>query len=95
MQKSFWTAAFRPPINPFVSTAKAKRSWVKLTALTLCTVLTASGAAVAGFMNAADKSVAVQGHAKRYMRINEYLFHGTQKGTAIAAQVQDKTSQHV
>lgn len=25
-----------------------------------------------------------QGHAKRYLRINEYLFHGVQKTTAIA-----------
>jgi hypothetical protein len=36
-----------------------------------------------------DDSMAVQGHAKRYMRINEYLFNGTQKGTAIAQRSED------
>jgi hypothetical protein len=64
--------------------------------LTLCAALTASGAGVAfPCGKTAGKNVAIQGHAKRYMRINEYLFHGTQKGTAIAARVEDRTTQQV
>lgn len=63
--------------------------------LTLCAALTAAGGVALSGGKATGKNVAVQGHAKRYMRINEYLFHGTQKGTAIAARVQDKTTQQV
>ncbi|MCR6652919.1 MAG: hypothetical protein NVV73_16160 [Cellvibrionaceae bacterium] len=39
-----------------------------------------------------EDGMAAQGHAKRYMRINEYLFHGTQKGTAIALRIEGSKS---
>ncbi len=99
MQRCSRPTAFRPQISPIVSnpiSAKAKRSWGKLMSLTLCVALTASGAGVAlSGGKTTGKNVAVQGHAKRYMRINEYLFHGTQKGTAIAARFEDKSTQQV
>lgn len=42
-----------------------------------------------------DTSLAVQGHAKRYMRINEYLFNGTQKTTAVAQRTESAHRHHV
>lgn len=35
------------------------------------------------------------GHSKRYLRINEYLFNGTQKVTAIAWRVEAEISGHM
>lgn len=67
---------------------------MRLMSLTLCAALTTSGAVVAGSGDTAN-DVAIQGHAKRYMRINEYLFHGTQKGTAIVSRVEDRSTQQV
>ena len=64
------------------------RQWKKWSAVLLYVVIVTAGASIAP----ADKngeSLALQGHAKRYMRINEYLFHGTQKTTAIAQHTTD------
>lgn len=57
--------------------------WKKWSAALLCAVVVTAGASSAPASKNGE-SLALQGHAKRYMRINEYLFHGTQKTTAIA-----------
>lgn len=45
--------------------------------------------------HAPSESIAAQGHAKRYLRINEYLFHGVQKKTAIAFHSAEIDNTHV
>lgn len=68
--------------------------WKKWSAVLLCAVIVATGASIAP-AGESGESLALQGHAKRYMRINEYLFHGTQKTTAIAQHTSDGHSHQV
>lgn len=58
-------------------------------------VVVAASASVPLASNNAEDSMAAQGHAKRYMRINEYLFHGTQKTTAVAQRAESDHPLHV
>lgn len=62
---------------------RRQRKW---SAVLFCAVIAAAASAstAPGPALSQEESLVLQGHAKRYMRINEYLFHGTQKTTAVA-----------
>jgi|SRR5690606_37624628 len=70
-----------------------KRGPRRWSAVLLGAVIAVASASASPVGDSDGESLAVQGHAKRYMRINEYLFHGTQKTTAIAQRI-DSAHRH-
>jgi len=77
--------------NSMTAEMLAPRAKGRRVALVICALMAAVLAAPASLNGDAGEAekVALQGHAKRYLRINEYLFHGTQKTTAVALQGAD------
>lgn len=63
---------------------KSKKIKKSLLGVLLLGAMAATIPAKRGELAVDSEGLAGQGHAKRYLRMNEYLFHGTQKATAIA-----------
>jgi hypothetical protein len=81
------TTIVRNTINTPGTHQNRKREQRKWSAALLGAVMAVASMSVSPASDNSGDSLALQGHAKRYMRINEYLFHGTQKTTAIAQRI--------
>lgn len=78
--------------TPHQNRKRGQRKW---SAALLGAMIAAAWVPAAPAGHKGADSVALQGHAKRYMRINEYLFHGTQKTTAIAQHLEGDQRHYV